>query len=461
MRRHRSGGEESVAREAMGRIGPRGMGRRLMLCLVGSVIVLAAGAGAAQASVYWAHINLNDFFGAAGVGRAAHDGSAVNNRFLPTSQPVVAMTIRGTQIYFATRGSRNITRANLDGSGVNTTFIVNATDGSMDGVASIAVGQSNIYWANGRYVGRANLDGTNVDPRWLDVRPSWSVCPLTVTSVAVNTTHVYFARHFDDTVAPCSLHDVGRAGLDRSDVRSVVQPSEAGSIAAVALGPSHLYWLRFNGGRISLSGGLVQDIGYIGRANLDGSAANGRFITDVAAPNSADSAGLAVDSTGVYWASDFGVGKANLDGSGKNDRFVNVSGLLNLVTPMIPRAIALTPNCPSIDQTLTGYFYSYGAEGYSPGNGYDTTCPDGLHRARITYPTNYITEGGQVNSLHFQRWTGSYWQTLAFSLAPLFGAPAEISYIAGKGTYRWRVVAGSYRSYQPATYTILLRRPFP
>ena len=84
----------------------------------------------------------------------------------------------------------------------------------------------------------------------------------------------------------------------------------------VAVDAGHLYW--------------ANDLGTIGRANLDGTAANANFV-QAAAPARSLTCGVAVDSGHLYWAhgaldaedvAGDGIGRANLDGTAANPAFI-------------------------------------------------------------------------------------------------------------------------------------------
>ena len=68
----------------------------------------------------------------------------------------------------------------------------------------------------------------------------------------------------------------------------------------------HVYWVNL-------------DTGTIGRANLDGTGADQRFIGGASAPS-----GVAVDAGHVYWTNrgTGTIGRANLDGTGANQSFI-------------------------------------------------------------------------------------------------------------------------------------------
>lgn len=78
--------------------------------------------------------------------------------------------------------------------------------------------------------------------------------------------------------------------------------------AGLAVDSSHLYWANslFNGGTI-------------GRANLDGQNANNSFITGASGP-----VGIAVDPGNIYWANNTSgtIGRADLNGQNANQSFI-------------------------------------------------------------------------------------------------------------------------------------------
>jgi hypothetical protein len=161
-----------------------------------------------------------------------------------------------------------------------------------------------VYWADGPQkpgstIGRANLDGTGADRRFIRAGfgspPSW---------VAVDAEHVYWGT-IDGTI--------GRANLDGTGV----DPSfiaGSGLPSGVAVDAAHIYWAN---GRIATPG----PAGTIGRANLDGTGVAPSFITGPGNP-----CGVAVDAAHVYWKHGLKVGRANLDGTGVDRRFVGVQG---------------------------------------------------------------------------------------------------------------------------------------
>src|SRR5262249_32957076 len=100
---------------------------------------------------------------------------------------------------------------------------------------------------------------------------------------------------------------IGRANLDGTGAnqRFIVSLS---NVTGIAVDGAHVYWTN-----------ISNDV--IGRANLDGTGVNQRFIT-----GAGDTFGLAVDAAHLYsthgHTADSGIGRANLDGTGVNARFI-------------------------------------------------------------------------------------------------------------------------------------------
>src|SRR5437762_13960166 len=108
--------------------------------------------GRADAFVYWTETAIGT------TGRANLDGSGVNLTFITGLDRPQGMAIDSTHIYWVT-ALGTIGRANLDGTGVNGAFIIGAL-----GAEGVADDSAHVYWTNsgpkGAGSGRADLDGT-------------------------------------------------------------------------------------------------------------------------------------------------------------------------------------------------------------------------------------------------------------------------------------------------------------
>ena len=123
---------------------------------------------------------------------------------------------------------------------------------------------------------------------------------------------------------------IGRANLDRSGVdgqflTGLAIPSthstfsSGGGPCGIAVAGKYIYWINFVEGLRPVA---------IGRANLDGTGVNKRFITGVI-----PGCGIAVAGGHIYWTnggfvrSRHAIGRANLDGTGVNRRFIRTAGI--------------------------------------------------------------------------------------------------------------------------------------
>lgn len=159
-------------------------------------------------------------------------------------------------VYWTDGSAGTIGRANLDGSGVDPDFIAGAT-----APRGIAVDEHHVYWAGATTIGRADLDGSDVDHDFVTAAAA---------GLAVDGSFLYFT----------TATGIGRASLDGSPVDHSFITGEQAPFG-LAVNDQHLYWSNANGA--------------IRRANLDGSGVS----TPAAA---AEAGGLAVDASRIVWA---------------------------------------------------------------------------------------------------------------------------------------------------------------
>ena len=134
---------------------PTGRARPLAFAAAFAVVVCGWLAAQANAFVYWG--NDTDT-----IGRSNLDGSGVNQSFITT--PVYGVAVDGQYVYWTNAYSSAIERANLDGTGVDQSFITGAS-----GPNGVAVDGQHVYWTNfsSHTIGRANLDGTGVNQSFI------------------------------------------------------------------------------------------------------------------------------------------------------------------------------------------------------------------------------------------------------------------------------------------------------
>jgi virginiamycin B lyase len=226
---------------------------------------------------------------------------------------ILTLASCGEHVYWSSTepnfGTATIGRANLNGSGVDQSFITVAR-GRPSGVA---VDGAHVYWTSNvgicnfgecpSFIGRANLDSSGVDQSLITADSA------SANGVGVDGAHVYWARidhscERDIDPSPECIHSIGRANLDGSGAEFVFIELGAVIPNGVAVDGAHVYWG---------TGGTI------GRANLDGSGVDQSFITGASFAD-----GVAVDGAHVYWANRAAdtIGRANLDGSGVDQSFI-------------------------------------------------------------------------------------------------------------------------------------------
>ena len=166
------------------------------------------------------------------IGRANLDGSGVNQSFITEGQISLGVVVDGTHIYWANDASTvsgpiSIARANLDGTGVNLTFIPGAI-----APRGVAVDGSHIYWVNQTgSIARANLDGSGANESFITFVDE----PV---GVAVDGTHIYWSSSFENTIARANLDGTG---VNQSFI--TMNPQGLGSQPrGVAVDGTHVYW---------------------------------------------------------------------------------------------------------------------------------------------------------------------------------------------------------------------------
>jgi hypothetical protein len=207
-------------------------------------------------------------------------------------------------VYWTGAFGGTIGRANLDGTGVDKRFITDAR-----APVGVAVDATHVYWANWktRAIGRANLDGTGVDQSFIrtERRPY---------GVAVDAEHVYWT----DTAGAIGRANLDGTGADPDFIGDAIDLNANG----VSVDAAHIYWTD------EVCDDLLGCVDTIARANLDGTGVDRSFIT---VTDASVLTGVAVDAGHVYWTAkdyyDTGVlGRASLDGTGVNQSFIAKTG---------------------------------------------------------------------------------------------------------------------------------------
>jgi hypothetical protein len=275
--------------------------RRAVLLVAAVLVASPALAARADAFVFWT--NLGDT-----IGRANLDGTGMDPSFIALvgANPYPSgVAVDASHVYWTDFNAGAIGRANLDGTGVDQGFITGA--GPMP--SGVTVDGAHLYWTNPGGIGRANLDGTGVDRSFISGGSLLFLGVNEPRGPAVDAAHIYWG---DIGVAPTTI---GRANLDGTDIEaSFVEFGDPTIPLAVAVGGDHVYWANL---------GVGGSDGTIGRASIDGTGVERSFLTGIGTPIA-----VAVDDAHIYWpngetTSHVGsIGRANLDGTGVDPSFI-------------------------------------------------------------------------------------------------------------------------------------------
>jgi virginiamycin B lyase len=150
------------------------------------------------AHVYWANPDGHT------IGRANLDGTSVKQDFItiPNAKSPYGVAVDAAHIFWANNDG-TIGRAKLDGTGIFGALIQGGTP------SSLAVDATHVYWGNGggTTIGRANLDGSGVNQSFITAASS-------PNGVAVDGAHVYWANVYQVPGTQEFPGTIGRANLD-------------------------------------------------------------------------------------------------------------------------------------------------------------------------------------------------------------------------------------------------------
>jgi virginiamycin B lyase len=220
--------------------------------------------------------------------------TGVGNPATAEAAPLAALG----HIYWSNASGNTIGRADLDGSDVDENFISGAS-----GPSNVLVHGQYIYWGNATActedgacdgsIGRASLNGTGVNEHFIPADTPYGL--------AISGEYIYWGS--------TGIGKIGRADLDGTSVNpsfisGLNQPD------GVVVNGQNIYWAD-NGSNT------------IGEANLAGTDVNQKLITGPKGPE-----GMAIDKQYIYWTnvSNGTIGRANLDGTGVNEGFIAHAG---------------------------------------------------------------------------------------------------------------------------------------
>src|SRR5215218_9058354 len=167
-----------------------------ILVSLAAVLTLAF-AARADAFIWWANKAPNP----GTIGRANDDGTGVDQSFITGVSAPAGVASDGTYVYWANSGTNTIGRAFVNGAEVNQRFITGAL-----APQGVAVDGTHIYWANADgTIGRANLDGTGVDQSFINTGAG----NHNLEGVASDGAHVYWANQGANTIGIYNINGGG------------------------------------------------------------------------------------------------------------------------------------------------------------------------------------------------------------------------------------------------------------
>ena len=256
----------------------------------------------AEAFIYWAGID--------SIGRANLDGTGVDQNFILTGDPR-DIAVDGEHIYWTT--ASGIGRAKLDGTDVEPSFIPWSPGDPPP--RSVAVDAGHLYWSyysclsvaqcTGA-IARANLDGSGVDRTFIGA--------VHANGLAVDPNFLYWTDLY--TEFGLIPDTIGRANLDGTGVNTnfftpPTQPFPRVILLGLAVDSGHIYWTGLDAA--------------IGRANLDGTGVEQRFISTAGSAIAVDASHVYwTEGYSHPPCPPSAIARANLDGSGVDLSFIEV-----------------------------------------------------------------------------------------------------------------------------------------
>lgn len=309
----------------------RGLRAASAAAAIASGAILAAAPAQAPAFVYWANYG-NGFTripGSTGatLGRAELDGSRALPTFLDGADRPCGVAVTPTHLYWANRGETS-----RPGGGT----IGNATiDGrtsinqrAVTGVSSpCGVAVDDERFWWGEQGGSGSIGRARHDGYGGPQAPFFDNAGPVPCGVAVDAEHVYWGNYADDAI--------GRANVDGSD-RQPRFITGANRPCGVAVDAGHVYWANLGDNGAGTT---------IGRAELDGSHVDHDFVGGAHGP-----CGVAVQAGWLYWAN-YGLGgngstlgRAALDGTNRVEQgfVVGASGPCGVAVDALGGSAPLT-----------------------------------------------------------------------------------------------------------------------
>jgi hypothetical protein len=280
--------------------------------LAATATMLAGAAGAASAASASPRAGGGNLYFVRGVnimvvsvnGGTAHKIAKTGN------EGVTGMTIASGKLFWATlTGSHDtISFANQNGGSVH---VLVRNLNTPRGLVSVG---GWLFWVDENAIGRVHPNGTGLNRKFIKL-PQEAGGGV-ADGLATDGHHLFFSR--------CQGHEIGRVDLTGAHKNlSFIKLAAKACPQGLGVGNSHVYWADLSG--------------FVGRANLTGSGANGKWLNIHAAGEGPFN--VAADNAHVFWdwggaaGSPVHTGRATVGGTGLNKSFLTGQGAFALTSP--------------------------------------------------------------------------------------------------------------------------------
>jgi hypothetical protein len=284
---------------------------------IGSALLPTGAAG----YLYWCNLHA--------IARATVTGREMDPRFIGlTNESPDTLAVSGRYVYFG-RADGTIRRARVDGTGRPSSLFripQPATGTTVDEAGSLVVAAGHLFWSDdGFTIGRATERGTHVEPGYITTTERSRFVTVSGNYIYWSTASAIGRARIDGTEVDQSFIHVRKLPLSATeDAERMVAaageiPVRIGGVWSIAAGEGHLFWE--NKSREA-----------IGRIRADG-----RFVEPAFIPRAGVLSGLAIGANHLYWRTEPAphspeawIASATVTGSQIHRTLINVSNKIIL-----------------------------------------------------------------------------------------------------------------------------------
>jgi hypothetical protein len=170
------------------------------------------------------------------IGRAMRNGTDVETNLIATnSLEAASLQLANGYIYWG--GDGNIGRARVNGSDVNPGFISGLFEGSP---TSLLAHDGYIYWTGERTIGRVGMDGTHYKPKFLTVSGGLGQAQQSIYGLATDGRYLYWGSYGEPAGHQPPGGGIGRALLDGSRIdQTFISGPRVEGVMSLATAPAY------------------------------------------------------------------------------------------------------------------------------------------------------------------------------------------------------------------------------